>query len=388
MNWYKLLQGNSLDMLRTLDDKIANTVVTSPPFYGLRDYGTGRWEGGDVGCDHTELRGGVGEKSKKQLTSPGASTMYQYRDICGKCGAIRIDDQIGTEQTPQQYVDRLVEVFSEVRRVLRDDGTVWLNLGDSYNAGRDGGHPGGSKQWKPEQIKYQERSGANVDGIKPKDLIGIPWMVAFALRDDGWYLRSDIIWSKGNPMPESVTDRPTKAHEYIFLLSKSSRYYYDADTIREKNAGGMPYGDKHNFKMNDNVGQGKHGKISMFAGGSRDEYIEKYYTNGRNKRSVWHVNTQPSRDKHYAAYPPKLIQPCVLAGCPEGGVVLDPFNGRGTTGMVAGNLGRNYIGIDLNPEYIEMSDRNLHRVFNKEMDVVIDNNDYDSLPMLEMIEEQ
>lgn len=381
-NWYKLLQGNSLDMLRTLDDKSVNTVVTSPPFYGLRNYGTGRWEGGDDECDHNPQKPDGGQRENRTLPLGRGGI---YRDVCGKCGAVRIDEQIGLEQTPQQYVDRLVEVFREVRRVLRDDGTIWVNLGDSYNGSGGAGGDYADGGIKEGQTKYP---GRNVSGLKPKDLIGIPWMVAFALRADGWYLRSDIIWSKGNPMPESVQDRPTKAHEYIFLLSKSSRYYYDLEAIREENAGKIPYGDKRNFKMNDNAGQGRHGKTSMFAGGSREEYIEKYYMNGRNKRSVWHVNTQPSRDKHYAAYPPKLIRPCVLAGCPEGGVVLDPFNGKGTTGMVAGALGRNYIGIDLNPEYIEMSERNLRRVYNKEMEVIFDDNDYESLPMFAMMEEQ
>lgn len=380
---YKLLQGNSLDVLRTLDDKSVNTVVTSPPFYGLRDYGTGRWEGGDPSCLHVQGRNGAGRADGKvdergQRNRDGIAALT--RKAC-KCGAVRIDEQIGLEQTPEQYVERLVEVFREVRRVLRDDGTIWVNLGDSYAGSGSGG--GGNRKGN-ENGQHDTFVGNGVRGkvplgLKAKDLIGIPWMVAFALRADGWYLRSDIIWSKPAPMPESVQDRPTKAHEYIFLLSKSSRYYYDLEAIREEPANG-----------NDGTIRARARTADGPMGGSNQHNIEERVydeVKGANKRSVWHVNTQPSRDKHYAAYPPKLIRPCVLAGCPEGGVVLDPFNGKGTTGMVAGALGRNYIGIDLNPEYIEMSERNLRRVFSKEMEVIFDDNDYESLPMFAMMEQ-
>ena len=230
------------------------------------------------------------------------------------------EKQLGMEDTPEEFVDNLVKVFREVKRVLRDDGTVWLNLGDSYNAGRNGGHAGGSKQ---NHKKYLQRSGANVVGLKPKDLVGIPWRVAFALQQDGWYLRQDIIWHKPNPMPESVKDRCTKAHEYIFLLSKSTKYYFDNEAIKE------------DLAKSSNV------------------------SNKRNKRSVWTITTKPFKGAHFATFPMDLIEPCVLAGCPEGGTVLDPFGGSGTTGIVAVNNKRNAVLCELNQEYIDLAKKRI-----------------------------
>lgn len=562
---YQLIQGDCLQTLKTLPANSVQTCVTSPPYYGLRDYQTATWEGGSAECDHVASRGGHLADSVAS-TRGGAHKVADaqtllYRDLCGKCGARRIDQQIGLEDSPEAYVAKLVDVFREVRRVLRSDGTLWLNLGDSF---------------------------------QDKQLLGIPWKVAFALQADGWVLRMDIIWAKKNCMPESCRDRPTKSHEYIFLLSKgkwvgresgrfahiseqdarwlalfldtegnisvkraqrpsgntwygaqmcfasthrglvdaaqaiigqgtvlerdgknapmfyyqlsnqaasdllrrlypylivkkrqarlcihlqdclntngkkrpggfrdpqwndllermwlsnkslnhfgnpdiswipepkegywtSQSYFYDAEAIKEPNAGDLPYGDKRNFKMNHEGAQGRHGKGSMFAGGTRQEYIEKYYTNGRNRRSVWTVTTKPYSGAHFAVFPPDLIEPCILAGtsahgaCAKCGApwarvaekdgqyqahwapgkqslvregihggtgvlgsgmvniykttgwqptcacdctdvvpctVLDPFNGSGTTGAVALKHNRRYIGLELNPAYIELA---------------------------------
>jgi DNA modification methylase len=281
--------GDCIDVLRGLPDCLkVNCCVTSPPYFGLRDYG------------HA--------------------------------------GQIGLEPTPDEYVAKLVEVFREVRRLLRDDGTVWLNLGDSYAANRSCQVPDG--KWT--DVGNSKGMKAAELGAKPKDLLGIPWRVAFALQADGWYLRSDIIWHKPNPMPESVTDRPTKAHEYIFLLSKSPRYYYDAAAIAEDTgkAGGPPrvFGAK------------------VQEGTLRQDVGREFVDNGnRNRRTVWTVPTSPYSGAHFATFPPDLIEPCILAGCPPDGTVLDPFGGAGTTGLVADRLQRNALLIELNPEYAEMA---------------------------------
>jgi DNA modification methylase len=253
-------------------------------------------------------------------------------------------------------VARLVDVFREVRRVLRDDGTLWLNLGDSYAAttkGANGNGENGSSLTsgaRPHvRAAYNDgrgREGNKVDcGLRPKNLLGIPWRVAFALQADGWYLRQDIIWHKPNPMPESVTDRCTKAHEYVFLLSKQARYYYDADAVKEA-------GDPKNYRANASMrevapGQTRQGKMDARRG--------DVSTDTRNRRSVWTVATQPYSEAHFATFPPDLIKPCILAGCPEGGHVLDPFLGSGTTVMVAQAMGRVGHGIELNAEYFELA---------------------------------
>ena len=252
------------------------------------------------------------------------------------------EKQLGLEDTPEEFVNNLVKVFREVKRVLRDDGTVWLNLGDSYNAGRNGGHAGGSKQ---NHKKYLQRSGANVVGLKPKDLIGIPWRVALALQQDGWYLRQDIIWHKPNPMPESVKDRCTKAHEYIFLLSKNPKYYFDNEAIKEDAK--YPDGPTSAHAIRKGVGDPKmQTRNGLHKIGANPK---------RNKRSVWTVTTKPFKGAHFATFPMDLIEPCVLAGCPENGTVLDPFAGSGTTGIVAANNERNAVLLELNEEYINLA---------------------------------
>ncbi len=283
---YQLLIGDCIEGMRTLPDQSVHTCVTSPPYFGLRDYG--------------------------------------------------MAGQIGLEDTPEAFVARLVEVFREVRRVLRDDGTLWLNLGDSYaNGGRS------SRASDSKALGAREMSTRPADGAKPKDLLGIPWRVAFALQADGWYLRQDIIWHKPNPMPESVTDRCTKAHEYVFLLSKSARYFFDAEAIKEpaiKEAGVSTLVSA----------EGKSGTLRNDAG-------RIHISDGlRNRRSVWTVTTKPFKGAHFATFPPDLIEPCILAGCPVGGTVLDPFGGSGTTAGVAMRNGRNAILCELNPTYAAM----------------------------------
>jgi len=301
-----------------LADGSVNCIVTSPPYYGLRDYGTAKWEGGDPNCDHNPQRHDGGWRADRTLPLGRGGV---YREVCAKCGAVRIDQQIGLEQTPAEYVNDIVQVFREVWRVLRDDGTVWLNLGDSYNgSGGAGGDytEGGLKEGQP---KYP---GRHINNLKPKDLIGIPWMVAFALRDDGWYLRQDIIWHKPNPMPESVKDRCTKAHEYIFLLSKSPKYYYDYEAIAEPSAEStvVRYGYRSADKNDPNVKINKFNySMSSEAQAAAFEKANSIIAQGkipvRNKRSVWTVTTKPYKGAHFATYPPELIEPCILAGCPE-----------------------------------------------------------------------
>jgi DNA modification methylase len=374
--------------LKILPDNSVNCCVTSPPYYGLRDYGTAIWVGGNVNCDHKcttsmpSAKSSVGARSNNQYHHP-------YKNICGIYGAIRIDEQIGLEETPELYVQKLVEVFREVKRVLRKDGTLWLNLGDSYAGG--GGASGHTKETKNLGAKTSEygavKSGGKTYGLKPKDLIGIPWMVAFALRADGWYLRQDIIWHKPNPMPESVTDRCTKSHEYIFLLSKSKSYYYDAEAIKTpiKNSSIQRLSQDIENQTGSNRVPGKiNGSMKAVRpnGIVRDRLLnydskEKIlHPNSKrggyenecdlplpdllaNKKSVWEVTTKPFSEAHFATFPEDLILPCILAGSPENGVVLDPFMGAGTTALVAVKNNRNYIGFEINPEYIKIADKRI-----------------------------
>ena len=341
-----------------LREACVDCVVTSPPYWNLRDYGTARWDGGDESCTHSKNRaGGI---SSSTLDGGKATTNHQqeasYRDRCGLCGAVRVDPQLGLEPTPDAYVAALVGVFREVARVLKDSGTVWLNLGDSY-AGGGGYAPNApcnqrraaGESWGAMNrfavAQGEARAKANPGyvpaGLKPKDLVGIPWRVAFALQADGWYLRSDIIWHKPNPMPESVTDRPTKAHEYVFLLTRSARYFYDAAAIMET---AIPESEQRYRTA-----------FSQFSGGSvvtgqqtrGSQAATVTWTGQRNKRTVWTLPTMPYAGAHFATMPEALVEPCILAGCPLGGLVLDPFLGSGTVGAVAERLGRRWVGTDL-----------------------------------------
>ena len=250
--------------------------------------------------------------------------------------------QLGLEATPELYVAKMVEVFREVKRVLKADGTLWLNLGDSYAGSGRGNNPNGKQGTNKGTSFDPEYSGVVPSGLKHKDLVGIPWRVAFALQADGWYLRQDIIWAKPNPMPESVTDRCTKSHEYLFLLTKNERYFYDADAIAEplETPAHAPGNKKVDASRND-----------------ADQMQKVWGLSGtRNKRTVWTVATSPYAEAHFATFPPKLIEPCILAGCPSGGLVLDPFAGSGTTIQVAQQLGRQGVGVELNPAYITLAD--------------------------------
>ena len=323
----RVLQGDCREVLRTLPDASVHCCVTSPPYFGLRDYG--------------------------------------------------IAEQIGLEPTPAEYVEQMVAVFREVRRALRDDGTLWLNLGDSY---ANDSKWGGSSSGKHVQALHGNTGigrSRHTTGLKSKDLIGIPWRVAFALQADGWYLRQDIIWSKPNPMPESITDRCTKAHEYVFMLSKAARYFYDQDSIKEPAIyAGLTGQDDSGFKDAENYA-GKHGKVDKRLGTERPfndrsgdlgvgtSASRRQGRNAvgdgatRNKRSVWTIATQPFAEAHFATMAPELAETCIKAGCPVGGVVLDPFGGAGTTGLVADRLQREAVLIELNPAYIDIAKRRI-----------------------------
>lgn len=340
-----ILHGDALTMLKTLPDESVHCCVTSPPYWGLRDYGTAKWEGGSITCDHISRP----QVSDKAASNRGSLRDNPYKNICLKCGAIRVDGQLGLEKTPEEYTEKMTAVFREVRRVLRTDGTLWLNLGDSYNGSGKG--PGGTSSKLGNVLQSQEMNClSNAPGLKPKDLVGIPWRVAFALQADGWYLRSDIIWHKPNPMPESVTDRCTKAHEYIFLMSKNGRYYYDGEAVKEPAAWDR-WGNQTTVK--------DHPANSLAARFGNKTISELPIKDTRNRRSVWTVATKPFSEAHFATFPPDLIKPCILAGCPKGGIVLDPFFGSGTTGLVCSRLNREYVGIELNAGYVEMAKRRI-----------------------------
>ena len=325
----KVYCGDCLDVLKQLPDASAHCVVTSPPYYGLRDYGTAMWVGGDRDCDHFAPPTG-GTKKGGTLRGAGNRDGYsgdgQYRLICERCGAKRIDAQIGLEKTPEEYVEKMVAIFHEVWRVLRDDGTVWLNLGDSYASGPTGSlgrndtgnhsktfaWTGGNKAGSGNPGKQGTHN--RTSGLKSKDLCGIPWRVAFALQADGWYLRQDIIWNKTSPMPESVTDRCTKAHEYVFLLTKKARYYYDADAIKETSiCQPGSYEDKKRGEF-----CGKYDNPAAKMPGTFRAIRAR-----RNKRSVWTVSSEGYADAHFATYPTKLIAPCIQAGTSEKGCCSD-----------------------------------------------------------------
>ena len=475
----KILIGNNMEKLKEIESESVDCIVSSPPYFGLRDYGTGTWEGGDPNCPHKRLT-----KISKN-TATGHAGMYEqghvvgdaiYKQICPECGAKRIDEQFGLEETLEEYIEKTVLLFEELRRVLKPQGTVWWNLGDSY-ASKSSAFGGRGKNSILNNTSFEDKQRRNTivpEGLKAKELMMIPARVAIALSENGWYLRSEIIWHKPNPMPESVKDRPTSAHEKIYLFSKNKKYYYDADAIREKaktkptvrnksaegyqadyakgkrfSEGERTYGNGYANKRNvwstkyesdeeermyrqgmsktrgenvvfvrtklptqkdfvkfikertsikqlDEETDIKKTKIehwfrndeSGFAFPSVEDWkVIKDYVNdwskefelidegltyveshldsiesnplGKNKRNVWTVTTKPFKGAHFAVFPPDLIEPCIKAGCPKGGTVLDPFGGSGTTGLVANNLGRDAILIELNEEYVEIAKKRL-----------------------------
>jgi DNA modification methylase len=436
----RVLVGDCRAVLAKMPSESVQCVVTSPPYYGLRDYGTAKWEGGDAGCNHIYNHGAQGKTGQRAERTFTAQAVYKHE--CRKCGAVRLDSQIGLEKTPAEYVEQLVFVFREVRRVLRDDGTLWLNLGDSYAAGNgigrnDAGRnfTGGGGNILGSGNPGRQGTHERITGLKPKDLCGIPWRVAFALQADGWWLRSEIVWAKGSPMPESVRDRPTKSHEQVFLLTKRARYFYDGEAIAEPVSAdeGRPAGVVRDRMFGYDS---KQATLGQNRGG-----ILSSATPTRNARSVWTINAQPFPESHFATMPPELARRCILAGsaaraCEVCGaawgrvveretvrqqfesrgifahrpgadgyaaatgstqmhdktsgigssnshdfprvplvrtvgweprcsclnslgtarsVVLDPFGGAGTTGLVADRLGRDAILVELNPEYAAMA---------------------------------
>jgi site-specific DNA-methyltransferase (cytosine-N4-specific) len=366
-DWLTIHQGDVRDVLPTLPADSVDCIVTSPPYWGLRDYGTATWIGGDEACAHAKPRSPkMGTRSTlhggiENILLAQEGVANAYRDTCPECGAIRQDGQLGLEATPEQYVANLVGVFRELRRVLQPSGTCWLNLGDSYAAnqrqtqtvvaasnGKTRDEMGRRERAEAGGTGWQDLERRVPSGLKPKDLVGIPWRVAFALQADGWWLRSDIIWSKPNPMPESVTDRPTKAHEYLFLLTKSAGYYYDADAVREA---AIYEGTVVKASNPDTAKNGQKGTYGATAFGFTQH--DTVVGAGRNLRSVWSIATRPYPGAHFAVFPPELPERCIKAGSPELGTVLDPFAGSGTVGLVANRLSRRAILIDLNPAYLE-----------------------------------
>lgn len=410
------------EALSSIPDEVVQTVVTSPPYWGLRDYGLEPVIfGGDNGCQHewrtekgfdNSKKGNVGSTTASDPNHSQSSRFDSQHQFCSLCSAWR--GSLGLEPTPELYVQHLVEIFREVRRVLKPDGTVWINLGDSFSVKST--HKGKRSGFQNSNERQEHRSDNRFglcDGLKPKDLVGIPWRVAFALQADGWYLRSDIIWAKPNPMPESVTDRPTKSHEYLFLLSRSATYYYDQDAIREPAL--TPADSKDRCGFGSPVG--KHDSPEKAHSNEVGKRWDK--TDSRNRRSVWTIPTQPSSLPHFAQFPEKLVEPCVMAGSsekgncskcgapwvrqveikqeklsgstgsahvpgaqnwagitdrtrkivktlgwqpscdcgadPEPAIVLDPFGGLGTVALVAKRHGRRWISIDLSQEYSDLA---------------------------------
>ncbi len=371
---YEIKTGDCIDVMKTMSDECVDTIITSPPYWGLRDYGTATWEGGDPDCSHKRDSKHSESCSTGQKNLEGAIGDGIYKTVCKRCGAIRKDRQIGLEETPEEYVQRLVEVFREARRILKPHGTLWLNLGDSYVGGGRGSaySKDGTiqKSYIDAGVQYGAPTG-KIEGLKPKDLVGIPWRVAFALQADGWWLRQDIVWAKPNCMPESVTDRCTKSHEYVFMLTKSKHYYFDHEAIKEPTKGGAStkrpakeqtfrYGDDDSWAV-----EGDRDRIMKAKGIA--EARTKNYTK-RNKRSVWWVGPKPFKEAHFAVFPIELIEPMVLAGCPQDGTVFDPFGGAGTTVVAALKHGRNAIISELNEDYVEIA-RNRIEGFRREVGI-------------------
>ena len=441
---FTVLCGDALKVLKTLPTESVHCCVTSPPYYGTRDYGTGKWQGGDASCDHkgkpirtmAGLRDGFNtltgdipsgmktagnrapfrencdecgavrvkweggdpncdhlQKNHHQkqgknscangrtIFVEGANRNETFRNVCGQCGAVRVDRQIGLEETPEEYIERLVAVFCEVKRVLRDDGTLWINIGDCYATGNGGNSTSSGKQKSNRGSQMEPRKSLTnkqgnplfdrpcreqttipakhaLAGYKTKDLIGIPWMLAFALRANGWYLRQENIWAKPSPMPESVRDRCTKSHESVFLFSKQEKYYFDQAAIAEPAVTAGLMKDL--------------GKKSLANSNRKDGGNTFRQSDTRNKRTVWTIAARPCKEAHFAVFPPELPETCLLAGSPEGGVVLDVFNGVGTTGVAAVKNGRSYLGIELNPDYVEMTRRKVRKELGMEISTTLD----------------
>ncbi len=403
---FQVICGDALTELKRLPDQVAACIVTSPPYWGLRDYKTApqTWDGSS-GHAHTwgpQLPPGhAGPRNREPsptstLTNPEHHYAIQRGSHSGafcSCGAWR--GQLGLEPTPELYADHLVQTLNEARRVLREDGTLWLNLGDTYatGAGSVGESPGGGargEEWKGRALRTTDHAGLSeptlaamgpmtqpnrlaIPGLKPKDLVGIPWRVAFALQAAGWWLRSEVIWNKPNPTPESARDRPSRTHEQLFLLARSRHYYYDGDAILEPHV--TPEDERAR----------KHGQVrnrnhqSLRPRGNlepnEDPRARFYRKGGRNKRTVWSIATAAFPEAHFATFPLALVEPCIKAGSAPGGMVLDPFCGAGRAGVAALRLGRAFLGIELNPDYASMARRLIHEdasLLNQEVGDLID----------------
>ena len=343
-----IYQGDAIDLLKTFPDESIDMCITSPPYWALRDYGTATWEGGDEDCDH-KMKTDAGKGSLQEKS--GGASGHVHRDC--KCGAKRIDKQLGLEPTFQEYINKLCDIFDEVKRVLKKEGTCWVNLGDTYAGSGQG-------TWKnpPEDIESKEvyqmpyNSKPRGSSVPDKCLIQIPSRFAIEMTNRGWILRNELIWYKPSCMPSSVKDRFTVDFEKIFFFTKNKKYYFEQQlekSIHTWNSvkgfsGGGKRGTLHEYDKRQFNGEGTH------------ENVEKQ---GRNKRCVWKINTKPFADAHFAVYPPELIETPIKAGCPKGGVVLDVFMGSGTTGLVARHFNKSYIGIELNPDYIKIADKRL-----------------------------
>ena len=434
----KILIGNNVEKLKEIDSESVDCIVSSPPYFGLRDYGTGTWEGGDDDCDHVANINATKKQGNPEFNENRPSreeTKYKgyYENVCPKCGAKKIDEQFGLEETLEEYIEKTVLLFEELRRVLKPQGTVWWNIGDSYASKSSawGGRGKNSILNKTGLEDKQRRNTIVPDGLKAKDLMMIPARVAIALSENGWYLRSEIIWHKPNPMPESVKDRPTSAHEKIYLFSKNKKYYYDADAIRVPQKTESIKRAGRDYWDTNKVETGNYAIPNIESAKKLNQKVLDTVAEGKipmaNKRNVWTVTTKPFKGAHFAVFPPDLIEPCIKAGSSEHGccsecgnpyvrdtkvvsvpqrttrdnmvgvipgrnktsrmnskemeslvreergwvatckcnadvvksVVLDPFGGSGTTGLVANNLGRNAILIELNEEYVEIAKKRL-----------------------------
>jgi DNA modification methylase len=401
----RILIGDVLERLRGLPDESVHCVVTSPPYWGLRDYGTATWEGGDPDCAHRSPTMREGRNEDRDVLKGSAATNsgqllnMAKQGVCGKCGAIRKDRQLGLEPTLGEHIAVMVGVFREVRRVLRKDGTLWLNYGDCYATSPNGRSAAATKAAGNDDRTFRDKPFSTIGGyLKAKDLCMVPNRLAIALQEDGWWVRSEIIWHKPNPMPESTKDRPGCAHEKIWLMSKSRKYYYDHKAVREpmaaasvarlsqdveSQAGSSRQPGKTNGPMKA-VGRleprgrdtyGRHTLDGAVPEGERRkrgvpprhaqhassdrQSLDNVPRGTRGLRNVWTIAPKGFKDAHFATFPPALIVPCIKAGCPAGGTVLDPFGGSGTTGLVAQDLGRNAILIELNPDYAEMARRRI-----------------------------
>lgn len=360
----KIYNGNCLEVLKQLPDESIDCVVTSPPYWGLRDYGTAKWEGGDENCDHIDdsVIGGQGTASKKQHTNHGTQSI-QYKDICAKCGAKRIDEQLGLESSFEKYISNLCDIFDEVKRVLKKDGTCWVNLGDTYNSSGSSGKMGRF------QGKYLKNNldamksytvKKNTSNITEKSLCNIPSRFSIEMQNRGWILRNKIIWHKPSCMPSSIKDRFTVDYEEIFFFVKSKKYYFKQQF--EPLADSSIKAKTYKLNQTTHSGASKSAVNVQLGNESRGERFvpEK----GRNKRSVWKISVKPFKGAHFATYPTELIKTCIDAGCSVSGIVLDPFFGAGTTAIECINQHKHYIGIELNKEYCDIAKSRIESYLN------------------------